>query len=510
MICLITNVLSYLEASAAKHGDKPAFVSPDASLTFAQLAKKSQSAGTYFAKYTHVRTPIAFFTDKSPLCAAGFLGAVYAGCFYVLIDPKHPVARQQAILKVLGAKLLVADSENLEKASSIGFDGEIISLEAACEETKDGDLLAEIRAQSTDADPLYTNFTSGSTGVPKGVLVSHRSVIDFISAFTEIFDITENDVIGNQAPFDFDVSVKDFYSGIFKGAAVYIIPRKYFSFPTMLMDYLVTNNVTVLTWAVSALCFVTTMRGLDYKIPHSVKKIIFSGEVMPVKHLNMWRKALPNALYANVYGPTEITCNCLYYILDREFQDDETLPLGKPFPNETVFLLGEKDKLVTKADTKGEICVAGTCLALGYYNDPARTTKSFVQNPLNTAYPQTIYRTGDLAFYTKNGEMFYAGRKDFQIKHMGHRVELGEIEHAAQNVKGVNRACYIYWEQKQRIIAFYDGTADKKVLAKALYELLPPFMLPNAVVQKKALPMTKNGKIDRAALLNSYIEEKGK
>ena len=151
---------------------------------------------------------------------------------------------------------------------------------------------------------------------------------------------------------------------------------------------------------------------------------------MPVKHLNIWKKYLPEAMYVNVYGPTEITCNCTYHIIDREYEPGENLPIGKPFPNEKVFLLDEEDREVTKPGEKGEICVSGTALSLGYYNNPEQTAKAFVQNPLNQSYLEPIYRTGDLAYYGEDGNLYFASRKDFQIKHMGHRIELGEIETA--------------------------------------------------------------------------------
>lgn len=504
-----TSILSFLETSAARLPEKTSFAGPDSALSFAQLLQKAQSAGTCLAlqKGFHPRRPIVFLLEKSPLCVAGFLGAIYAGCFYVMLDPKHPVARLCAVLEVLHPTVLVTDAAHTAQVQALAQTSTqipgscaVLQLEDICETPVNAALLAEIRAQATDLDPLYTNFTSGSTGTPKGVVVGHRSVIDFIESFTSLFDITETDVIANQAPFDFDVSVKDIYSGLATGATVQIIPRAYFSFPTKLMDFLCERKVTVLTWAVSALCFVTTMQGLAYKVPRTVQKILFSGEVMPIKHLNIWRSFLPDALYVNVYGPTEITCNCLYYIVDRTFSAEERLPLGRSFPNENVFLLDEHNRLVTQPGALGEICVGGSCLALGYYGDTPRTAQSFVQNPLNSAYRDIVYRTGDLAQYSEAGELFYISRKDFQIKHMGHRVELGEIEHALQAVEGVNRACCLYHAEKQRIVAFYDGTAEKKQALAALRTLLPAFMLPNTLVPLLRLPITANGKIDRAAL----------
>lgn len=277
-----------------------------------------------------------------------------------------------------------------------------------------------------------------------------------------------------------------------------IIPKKLFSFPVKLLDFLVEREVTTLIWAVSALCILTTLDGFAYKVPDKIRRVLFSGEAMPVRHLNLWKKYLPDAMYVNLYGPTEITCNCTYYIVDREFEEGENIPMGKPFPNEKVFLL-DGSRLVTKAGEKGEICVSGTALALGYFDNAGQTGKAFVQNPLNPYYPETIYRTGDLGYYNKQGELVFASRNDFQIKHMGHRIELGEIELAIMRQEGIQRVCCIYDQEK--ILAFYDGTPEKRDIVKGLRELLPAYMLPNVWKRVEHMPLNHNGKIDRKALL---------
>ena len=335
-------------------------------------------------------------------------------------------------------------------------------------------------------------------------MVSHRSVIDFIGHFTELFHITQDDVIGNQAPFDFDVSVKDIYSALSTGATLEIIPKRLFSIPTGLLDYLCHRKITTAIWAVSALCIITTLKGFTYRVPSHLNKILFSGEVMPVKHLNTWRSYLPKALFVNLYGPTEITCNCTYYVVDRDFEPGTPIPIGKPFPNETVFLLDENNRLVTEPGQCGELCVAGTALALGYYRDPERTAMAFVQNPLNTCYQETIYRTGDLACYGEDGLLYFSSRKDFQIKHMGHRIELGEIEAALEAVEGVDRAVCLFLEEKNKIAAFYEGTAGKRDIALGLEHLLPRYMFPNLYRNLPKLPLTKNSKVDRQALRRLY------
>jgi non-ribosomal peptide synthetase component F len=242
------------------------------------------------------------------------------------------------------------------------------------------------------------------------------------------------------------------------------------------------------------------MNGLEYRTPKTINKVMFSGEVMPVKHLNKWKKHLPDVTYINLYGPTEITCNCTYYILDREFENDETIPAGIPFANEKVFLLDEDDNLVGETGTEGEICVSGTCLALGYYRDPVRTAEAFMQNPLNDRYSEIMYRTGDIGRYNEEGNLIYVSRKDFQIKHMGQRIELGEIETAAMAADGVTRACCIYNTGKKRIELFYTGDAEKTTITEALKQKLPQFMIPGRTVKLDEMPMNKNGKIDRHRL----------
>lgn len=500
---MIQNILCFLEESAKKHPDKLAFSDGQDSLTYGELLELSRRIGTFLGKRTGPRQPIPVMTEKNVFALGAFMGVVTAGCFYIYLDSSQPAKRLNRILESLQADFIISDRESRGAAGDLSFSGEILDLEALkalSGQSVDGKLLAKIRAQAADTDPLYGIFTSGSTGIPKGVVVGHRSVIDFIGHFTEMFHITAKDVIGNQAPFDFDVSVKDIYSALKTGATVEIIPRRLFSIPTGLLDYLCDKRITTAIWAVSALCIVTTLKGFSYRVPKDLNKVLFSGEVMPVKHLREWRRNLPDAMFVNLYGPTEITCNCAYYVVDREFEPGSVIPMGVPFPNEKVFLLDEKDQLITRSGEEGELCVAGTALALGYYRNPEKTEASFVQNPLNQDYPEIIYRTGDMACYGEDGLLYFRARKDFQIKHMGHRIELGEIEAALETVDGVTRAVCIFLEEKNKIAAYYEGTANQRTIAAGLSHLLPSYMFPNRYRNVERIPLTKNGKIDRAAL----------
>ena len=503
------NVLTWLEKSADKYPDKVAVADEKEALSYQTLLMRSKCVGAVLSGITAPRKAVAVYMEKSCKTLAVFMGIVQAGAFYCLLDTKMPVLRTKGILETLEAELLITDADIQAVREKLTYTGQILNVDDlfAHEPTEtEYKKLSTIRQEQLDIDPLYAIFTSGSTGVPKGVIVNHRSVIDFIECFTEAFHISDADVIGNQAPFDFDVSVKDIYSTLKCGATMQIIPKQMFSLPAVLLDYLEERACTTLIWAVSALCVVTTLNGFKYKVPSKINKVIFSGEVMPIKHLNAWRLAYPQAMFVNVYGPTEITCNCTYYIVDREFGLAETLPMGRPFPNERVFLLDEEDKLVTAdtPNTTGEICVSGTAVALGYFNNREKTDSVFVQNPLNNKYNEIIYRTGDLGYYNQRGEMCFSSRKDFQIKHMGHRIELGEIDMAINAVESVRRACCIFDKDNNKILGFYEGEADKKTITHMLMQVLPKFMIPQEFVQVKAMPITKNGKIDRAALMADY------
>ena len=496
-------VLEWLEKSAALYPDKKAVIDPQNTLTFLALHHDAQVYGSFFARHTPVRKPIAFYLEKSVQTWAAMLGGVYAGCFYSILDTRQPDIRLQNMLEILSPSFLVTDRVHQKTALRIAEKNHLKLF--VLEDILDGgivdqSLLEQIRRQMCDIDLLYVNFTSGSTGIPKGVAVRHRSVLDFIPVFVKTFAITSGECLGNQAPFDFDVSVKDLYTGLFCGASVVLIPRAYFSWPMKLLDYLCAQSCTTLIWAVSAMCFVSTMNGFQYKIPETVKKVLFSGEVMPMKQLHIWQTYLPHAMYVNLYGPTEITCNCTYYILRGKEQEQDKLPIGKAFDNEIVFLLDENNRVVKQPYTEGEICVGGTCLAAGYYGNLEKTEAAFVQNPLNTHTNERIYRTGDLAYYRADGNLVYTSRKDFQIKHLGHRIEPGEIENAAQALAGVMRACMLYHPAHKRIILFYTGPLEHAELCRELKERLPGYMIPNTIIHKENFALNKNGKIDRDIL----------
>ena len=344
-----------------------------------------------------------------------------------------------------------------------------------------------------------------STGVPKGVAACHRSVLDYIERLDEVLDVTEDTIFGNQTPLYFDACLKELYSTIRCGSTTYLIPKQLFSFPVKLVEYLNEYKINTVCWVVSALTMISGFKVLDKHIPEYFHTVAFGSEVFPIKQFKLWRAALPNARFINLYGPTEATGMSCWYEVDREFADDEVLPIGRPFPNTGLLLLTEEDRPAAPGEP-GEICLRGTCLTLGYYGDFQRTNEVFVQNPLNKAYPELVYRTGDIGKLNDQGELVFLTRKDNQIKHMGHRIELGEIEVVAAAGEGVRGVCCLYEKEKKRLILCYEGECEAAGLARYLRSKLPAYMVPNRIVPVEELPRTPNGKLDRRTLAAQVIE----
>lgn len=493
--------LCFLERGALMHPAKVAVVDEVGSYTYGQLFGLVRSVGTALAKANVAGSPVIVFAEKGVPALATMLGTLAAGGFYVPVDSTVPALRAGLIAEVLGDPVVVADRACQSLAREVFSDRDVLVAEDLLGGPIDSERLDAIARETVDTDPAYVLFTSGSTGTPKGVAVSHRAIVEFISTFVRTLEISSTEVLGNQAPFDFDVSVKDIYGSMAAGATLVVLPRRLFSSPAELVDALVTHRVTTLIWAVAALCLLSRLHGLEYGRLPLLRTVMFSGEVMPYEHLCRWRKHLPRARFVNLYGPTEVTCNCTYHVLVPARSYAEGIPLGRPFPNRRVLLLDERGEPVAGEGETGELYVGGSAIALGYVGDEERTRKAFVQRPGAAILPETFYRTGDLARVGAGGELFFSGRADNQVKHLGHRVELEEIDAAFERQPGVERCRCVYDARRERICAFFEGDAEASRLREGVARYLPAALVPGRIARVDAMPLTKNGKVDRARLL---------
>lgn len=495
---MITNVCDFLDKSVEKFPLKTAFVEGKNCINYKDFSHLTQKVASKILSLTLFKSPILILLPKSIDCLAAMFGVARSGNFYTVLDEKIPKERLLKIVEVLEPKLLVTLKDS--KFEYLG----IPTLFAEEFEVYDVDntLLEYAKNRQIDTDLLYVLFTSGSTGVPKGVCVAQKSVIDFAFNVQETFCIDENEVLANQSPFYFDNSILDIFVSVKAGATLHLLQNPLFAFPDKVMEYLDTHKVSMIFWVPAVMGYFANSGILNQYQCETLRKILFCGEIMPIKALQEWQRCFKDALFANLYGPTEITDVCSYYIVDRGFEASELLPIGKAFKNTEILLLDEDLSLINQSGVKGEIFVRGSGLSYGYYNEKDKTDAAFIQNPLCKSYGEKIYKTGDIGAYNSYGELVCYGRADNQVKILGHRVELGEIESVIGAHKEVlNNVCLF----KNAVLhCLYEARDDEEVfLREYLKDKLPSYMIPRKFIRVDGFPYNANGKIDRVLLKES-------
>ncbi|EGB2778816.1 amino acid adenylation domain-containing protein [Campylobacter upsaliensis] len=493
MICHIDD---FLQKSVKKFPHKTLFKEMGGvSITYKEFDDLSQKVATKLLNTLAkepIQSPILIILPKSINTLISFFGVAKSGNFYTLLDEKMPLERIEKIIKVLKPKAFITS-----KSLNLKLDLPTLYTEDFESYERDEEALIKARLKHIDTNLLYVFFTSGSTGLPKGVSISHKSVIDYAFWVSEEFELDENEIIANQAPLYFDNSILDIFPTIKEGGSVHLVPNSLFAFPLKVLEYLENEGVNTIFWVPSVLIYFANTQALEKFKLEKLKKVLFCGEIMPNKQLNYWRTHLPHTLFANLYGPTEITDVCCFYKVDREFKDDELLPIGKACKNTELLVFDENKNFINEAGKKGELYVRGTSLSLGYYNDIEKTKAAFIQNPLHHNYLDLLYKTGDIVAYNEFGELLCYGRLDNQIKFKGHRIELGEIEAVLNSHEKIKNSACIF--KNEQIIAFYES--DEELNLKAfLKDKLPSYMIASSFVRVDGFKLNANGKIDRKIL----------
>ena len=498
------NLVEYFEITYKKYPDRVAVIEGERSIGFAQLHNEVCVLASWITNKLNgkINKPVAVFLPKSIDSVKSDIAITYSGNFYMNLDVKSPSQRISNILGLIRPAMIITDTENLSKLNGIHAGAEIINIDETQTNEVDANALLKKLDRIIDTDPLCIINTSGSTGTPKGVVLNHKSFIDFIEWSVDTLKITDEEIVGSLSPLVFDIYSFELCMLMAKGSTIVLIPENLSAFPVNILKLMQEKSVSFIFWVPTIMVNIANMDLLSKLSLPSLKMIWFAGEVFPTKQFNYWRKNLSHTKFVNLYGPIEITLDCTYYIAERELADNEPIPIGFPCRNTNVLILNDEDK-PTGINEEGELCVRGTSLAMGYYNNPEKTAKAFVQNPLNNSYPEIIYRTGDLVFINERNEIIFKGRKDSLVKHLGYRVELGEIEHVIiNNLKLVENGCVVYNFQKKEIVLFYENRQDVSIaeMRKQLSGIFPKYMIPSSFLKMDELPRNTNGKIDRLLL----------
>ena len=497
------NLIEFFVKTVAENSQKTAVVDGAKTITFGELDFKARLlAYLLLSECNCQNSPVALYLPKSINAVVGDIAITYSGNTYMNLDIKNPAERISNILYLIQPKAIITNNVYYKKIREIASDSiKIINIDELSEENRpEQEYFISKLSNIIDCDPYCIINTSGSTGTPKGVVLNHKSFIDFMAQTFGEYNFNATDVIGSLSPVIYDIWSYELCLLMGVGASIVVIPDTYSAFPIKILQLMQQNNVSYIFWVPTIMVNIANMGLLSQVELPSLRVCWFAGEVFPTKQFNIWRHTLPQVKFCNYYGPIEITLDCVYYNIEREIPDDEPLPIGKAFRNTDILILDEGNNKIIDANKEGELCVRGTSLAMGYYNNPEKTAAAFVQNPLNHSYPETIYRTGDLVFINNHGEIVFKGRKDSLIKHMGYRIELGEIEHVIINtLKLVKNGCVVYNHQRKEITLYYEAVNELTAaeFRKAIGNALPKYMIPVVYHHLDELKRNPNGKIDR-------------
>ncbi len=510
----ICNLAQKFKLIANEFSDSAAVITEDASISYGELDKQSDLLALYFlSSGIGPRDVICIAGEKRITTIICIIGALKSGAVYSVFDPASPVERLTKIFSQCKPKLVLCSGDLISDIKATGFNAINFPVITADSNIKPQSPVAA--QQITGSDAAYIMFTSGSTGFPKGAIMSHQNVLNLIAWSQQTFAITAADILTNVNPLFFDNSVFDIYSALFSGAALVLFDNETVRNPAKLMQLINKHKCTCWFSVPSMLIFLQTMRAFSSETMSHIKKIIFGGEGYPKAKLKELFDIYSSRIaFHNVYGPTECTCICSSYkVSENDFADlSGLLPLGQLAPN-FCFLIVDEELQPVKPGQVGELILRGPNVGMGYYNDSERTQLSFIQNPTHNAFSELVYRTGDLVYVKPtDGKLHIVGRRDNQIKHMGYRIELEEIENAFHCIDSVKRSAVLHCEIEgiSQIAAFIEsanGKPSEDSLRAQLQEMIPNYMIPTRFQFVDSLPKNANGKLDRLKLKSDYVRQ---
>lgn len=517
---------SLLAESAARDPERTALVDGETTLTYGELDRLTNRIGNLLtASGVGKGDRVGLYLRKSAEAVEGAYGVMKAGAAYVPIDPDAPLERVAYILGNCGVRLLVSSvekeadwrylGESSQVRTVVSLDGEpgIESSSVAVLTPSDVGQQPGMPppARVIDNDLALMLYTSGSTGQPKGVMLSHLNVMTFVRWAVGEFEVGPDDRLSQVAPLHFDLSTFDLYGAALAGASVHLAPRQTSMFPMEMRKFLESQRITTMYAVPSALTMLTERAKLaDGDLP-DLRTVLFAGEVFPTKYLSRLMRLLPGRVFSNLYGPTE-TNVCTYYTVPAPpAEDAPPISIGKAITNVETLVVKEDGSIASPGEV-GELQVRGSSVMLGYFGDPERTARSRVPNSFTEGLSDPVYKTGDLVIEEPDGNYTFLGRRDNQIKSRGYRIELGDIESALYAHPEVKEAAAVAVPDEMitnRIMAYVvaDGGLDDRALASFLNERIPKYMVPGEFEFRDVLPKTSTGKIDRQSLLDIALSK---
>jgi amino acid adenylation domain-containing protein len=525
-----------LTEAAARQPRRPALASDGYNLTYQQLDRLSNKLARVLLRLgVAPGDRVGILVPKSAAAVIGVYGALKAGACYVPLDPKAPIERLSHIVRDSGAAVIMADEARLSQAAALAdavprppavvtvrapgrAEREqtvhvpsqgvpIVPWTAVTEES--GEPLAEERA--TETDLAYILYTSGSTGAPKGVMVSHRNSLTFVDWAAGAAGLGEQDRVCSPAPLHFDLSVFDIFSTCRAAACLTVLPEGAATFPVSIARWLEAERVSVWYSVPSVLTLLACYGSLQQVNLSGLRMVIFAGEVFPPKHLARLMAELPHARYLNWYGPTE-TNVCTAFEVPAGWSGDRPAPIGKACANTEVFAVTSEGRPISKPGEEGELYVRGPSLMRGYWGQPAKTSEVMVRNPLRAEYDEVVYRTGDLVTVEPAGDYAYLGRRDSMVKVRGYRVELGEVEATLYRHPAIREVAVVPVPDEllgSRLKAVVTADGGSKLTRENVLDhcrrWLPGYMVPDIEIREH-MPRTSTGKVDRAGIAQEQRE----